>query len=161
MKARMAVPLALTLHAQPPHGRKLDAEGVAESGGDFLEFENLLNVRLFVDSVKRWDALPLQIARHSFIGGEHEFLNKAVRDISFGSGDSDHAAVLVKLDFRLRQIEVNGAALVATAVQDLRQLFHQLEMLDERLVTLARRRITRQNIPHGGIGHALGATNDA
>src|SRR5579859_1617022 len=121
MKAGMAVALALSLHPKPPHGRKLDAEGVAESGGDFLELEHLFNVRLFVDSVERWDALPLQVARHSFIGGEHEFLNKAVRNISFGSGDSDHAAVLVKFDFRFGQIEVDGAALVATAVQDFRQ----------------------------------------
>ena len=55
-------------------------------------------------------AFILQIAGHGLVGGQHELLDDAMGDVAFRAGDAAHQAVLVELDHRLRQIEIDGAA---------------------------------------------------
>ena len=82
----------------------------------------------------------LQVRRHGFIGGQHELFDDAMGDVARRARDAGHGAPLVEFDQRLGQIEIDGAAAHALAVQDQRQLLHQLEALHQRGVALAQRR---------------------
>ena len=75
--------------------------------------------------------------------------------------DALHQPVLVELDHRLRQIEINGAAAHALAVQNHRQLAHQLEEVHQPVVSLAQRGVAFEDEVHVGVGHALGRADDA
>ena len=161
VETRMPFVLVLPSHAQPSRGGQLDAQRIAERGGDFLKLQNLFRVGLFVNAVKRRNAAVLEVARHTFVGGQHELFDDAVRDVALRARDADHAAVLVEFDFRLWQIEINRAARVALPVQQPRQLFHQLEILNQRPVALDRRGFPRQDVAHRGVRHTLGAVNQA
>ena len=59
---------------------------------------------------------------------------------------------------RSKSIEPRRCAL---AVQDQRQLLHQLEARDQRRVALAQRRVAFQQQVDVGVGHALGAADHA
>ena len=71
---------------------------------------------------------------------EHEFFDQAVRDVAFGARDGPHQAEFVELDDWLGEIEVDGSAALALAVQDHGQVAHQFEVRDQRGVALAQRR---------------------
>src|SRR5713226_3904664 len=113
-----------------------------------------------MDAIERGDAFPFQKFCHRFVCHQHEFLDDAVGDVALGARDTHHAPVLVKLDLGLGQIKVNGASGVAPAVQDPRQLFHQLEVVHQPSVALAGGGVTGKYRVHGGVSHALGATDN-
>ncbi len=159
-EARVALALVPPVDAHAAPGGQLDAQRVAERRGDLLELQDLPRIRLLVDAVKRGNSLALEISGHRFVGGQHELLDKAVCDVALRAGDAGHAPELVELDERLRQVEVDGTALLAPLVQDERQLFHQLEILHKVGVALAGSRLARQNVAHRRVGHALGAADD-
>ena len=62
-----------------------------------------------------------------------------MRDVALGAGDALHQAVFVEFDDGLGQIEVDGAAALALAVEDQREIAHQFKHRDQRGVALARR----------------------
>ena len=62
---------------------------------------------LLVDAVERRDAEILKPDGDTLVGGEHELFNEAVGPGAFGAGDAAHLAVLVELDDRLGEIEIN------------------------------------------------------
>ena len=66
-----------------------------------------------------------------------------------------HQTLLIKLDHRLGQIKVNRSAPHPLAIQDLRQLAHQLKGRDQRLVALPHSSIALENQVHIGVSHAL------
>ena len=59
------------------------------------------------------------------------------------------------------RVEVDGAAAHALAVEDHRQLAHQLEDVDQPVVVLAQRGIAFEDEIDVGVGHALGGADDA
>ena len=152
-------PLGLHLHAL--HRQRPHAERIAEVGGDGLEVEDALGIGLFVNAIERGDALVFQIAGDALVGRQHELLDDAVGDVALRARDALHQAVLVELDDRLGQIEIDGAAAHALAVQDHRQLAHQLEDIDQPVIVLAQRRIAFEDEVDVGVGHALGRADDA
>ena len=152
-------PLGLELH--PLDRQRADAQRIAETRGDGLEVHHALGIGLLVDAIQRRDALVLEIAGDALVGRQHELLDDAVGDVALRARDAGHQAVLVELDHRLGQIEVDGAAAHALAVEDQRQLAHQLEDVDQPAVVLAQRGIAFEDEVDVGIGHALGGADDA
>ena len=84
-----------------------------------------------------------------------------MRDVARRARDAGHGAPLVELDQRLREIEIDGAAAHALAVEHQRQLLHQLEALHQRPVALAHSGVAFEQQVDIGIGHALHAADDA
>src|SRR6202050_2881616 len=93
-----------------------DSQGIAESLGEFLEFENFFWVGFFVNAMERSDSSLFQVLRDGFIGGEHKFFDQAVRDVALAADDAEHASIVVEFDDWLGKIEINRAASVAAAV---------------------------------------------
>ncbi len=73
----------------------------------------------------------------------------------------EHPPLVVELDDRLGQIEVNRPACDALFVQQHRQLFHAPEIPDERCITPVHFLIAFENPVYVGIRHSLGRTNHA
>src|SRR6266404_8452174 len=84
-----------------------------------------------------------QICRHRAVRRQHELLDQAMRDVALAARDIDHALLLVELDYRLRQIEIDRAMLVAPGVQQQSELFHIAKMVRQR------------SVQRGGLGIAL------
>ncbi len=141
--------------------RQFHPQRVTERRGDLFKLDDLLRVRLFVDAIERRNAAAFQIPRHRFVGGEHEFFDHAMGKVPLRARDAHHAARLVKLNQRLGQVEINRASLHALAIEDQRELFHQLEVWNQRRISLASRRLPRQDVAHSRVSHALGAADDA
>lgn len=94
-----------------------DAEGVAESAGEFLEFEDFADVGLFVDTMKTLDAPADEVMSDGTIGSEHEFFNDAVSDVALAAADIGHALLFVEFDDGLGKIEIDGAVLFPASVE--------------------------------------------
>ena len=110
--------------AHAPPGGQLDAQRVAERRGDLLELQDLFCIGLLVDAVNRRHAAMLEIPRHTFVRGQHEFLDDAVRDVALRARDTRHPSELIEFNFRFGQVEVNRAAALAMPGKNMRQLFH-------------------------------------
>ena len=98
---------------------------------------------------------------HRFIGGQHEFFNDPVCNTARPSRHAGHLAKFIKLNHRLRQVEVNGAARHAFFIENQRQFAHQFETRNQRLIALALHRISFQQQMHIGVSHAFSATDHA
>ena len=81
-----------------------------------------------MDAIERGNPAALKIACHSFVGGQHEFFNEAVGDVPFRARNAHHAAELVELNQRLRQIEIDGSALHAPTIENEREFLHKVEI---------------------------------
>ena len=159
--ARAVVGAAVGLELHPLNGQRPYAQRITESCGDHFKVVNPLGVGLLVNPVKRSDALVFQIRGHALVGRKHEFFNQAMRDVALRAGDALHQSEFVELDHRLGQIEIDGAAALALAVQDQGQVAHPLEPGHQLAVALARAGVAFEHQVHVGVGHALGGTNHA
>ena len=90
-------------------GSGAEAEGIAEAGGQLLELDDAARLGLLVDAVERGHAEVFEPGGHALVGGEHELLDEAVGPGALGAGDAAHLALLVELDDRLGQIEVDAS----------------------------------------------------
>src|SRR5205823_13044609 len=77
------------------------------------------------------------------------------------AGDACHCPEAVKLDQRLRKIEINGAAAISFACENPGQMAHELEALGEGSVALPQRLIAFEHRIHVGIRHSLGTPDYA
>ena len=82
-----------------------------------------------MDAIERGNPAALKIPGHGFVGGQHELFNEAVGEVPFRTRNAHHAAKLVELNQRLRQIEIDGAALHAPAIENECEFLHQFEVL--------------------------------
>ena len=115
-----------------------------------------------MDAVQGGDARLPEVRRHRFVGGQHELLDQAVRDVALQRHDAGHLAGGRQDDLRLGEIEVDAAAPAAALVQDAAQLLHQAEHRHE--IAVARRHLgvaLHQDLRHVGVGHARRAPDDA
>ena len=94
------------------------------------------------------------------VGREHEFFDETVREVALGAGDALHKSELVEFDDGLGQVEVDGAAAMAFAVEDEGEIAHQLERRDQRGIALAQGGVVFEDGVHVGVGHALGGADD-
>jgi len=94
-----------------------DAQGVAESAGEFLELENFAGVGLFVDAMQGRQAALEQVVRNGAIRGEHEFFDQAMSDVAFAAADVSHLLMVVKLDDGFGEIEIDGAVSARRALR--------------------------------------------
>ena len=83
-----------------------------------------------------------------------------MRDVALGAGDAFHQSEFVEFDDRLGQIEVDGTAPLAFAIEDQREVAHHLKCRDQRRITFARAGIAFEHGVHVGVGHALGGADD-
>ena len=109
-------------------------EAVPECPDELLELRHFEWIRFFVDAVQRRHFLIGQVLRHSLVGDEHELFDDPMGDVPLECNDLCHHAFVVEDDLRLFQVEVDRAATMAAAVQDLEQLAHVAKERDERLV---------------------------
>ena len=65
-----------------------DAERIAEGLRELFKFEHLARVGLLMDAVQSVDAASEEVVRHGAIGGEHELLDDAVRDVALQLDDA-------------------------------------------------------------------------
>ena len=129
--------------------------------GDLLEFQHALGVGPLVNAENQRHARGLQMRRHGFVRGQHELLDQPVRDVARRPRDAGHLAEFVEFEQRLGQIEIDRAAPLALAVQDQRQLLHQLEPLRQLRIALTQSGVAFQHSVYRGVGHALRAANHA
>ncbi len=134
---------------------------VAELRRDFLEFDHALGIGTIVNAEDHGLARGLDVRRHGFVGGQHELLDQAVRDVAGRARHGGHRAELVEFEQRLGQIEIDGAAALALLVQQQSQLAHHLEARHQWRVAHVQLRVAFQHLVHGGIRHALGAADHA
>src|ERR1700683_448098 len=111
--------------------------------------------------MKAANAAALEIPRDSFIGDEHEFFNDAVGDVALAAQDSNHFPLIVKLNQRLGQIEINRAACVPAFTEDEREIAHEAKIAGDILVAQAHLGVAFDHFVDVGVGHSLGGTNDA
>ena len=142
-------------------GQRAESERIAKGGGQFLELHNAARFGLFVDAIERRDAQVFKPGGDTLVGRQHELLDQPVGPGALGLGDAAHLALLVKLDHRLGQVEVDAAALLAALVHQAGQFAHALEIRDQRGVARARFRVAFQNCVDFGVGHARGRADDA
>ena len=121
---------AVGLHAELLDRQRREAKRLAVGGGDLFKVEDALGVGQLVDAVDGF-ALCFQPMRDALVGGEHELFDEPVRPAAFGAGNGGHVALRVELDDRLGQVEIDGAATVALAVEQQRELVHLLDGRDE------------------------------
>src|SRR6185437_761311 len=72
-----------------------------------------------------------------------------------------HEAELVKFNHRLGQVEVNGAAFGALAVEDLGKLIHQLKVDDHVWILAAQDGVAFNDGVHVCVRHAVSGADDA
>ena len=118
------------------------AERIAELRRDLFEFDHALGIRAFRGCGRSTGspAASMCEATASFAAS----MNSSMRRCAMLRGaarHADHLAEFVELEQRLRQIEIDGPAPDALAVQHQRQLTHHLEARHQRRVTLAQCRI--------------------
>ena len=142
-------------------GESAEAEGVAEGGGELLKLDHAAGVGLLVDAIEGGDAEVLKPGGDALVGGEHELLDEAVGPGALGLGDAAHLALLVELDDRLGEIEVDGAALLAALVHEAGQLAHEFKAGGEGGVAGAGFLVALENGVDVGVGHAGGGADDA
>ena len=161
LKSRIALALVAPTHAHTPRRGQLDTQRVAEGGGNLLELEDLLGIRLLVNAIERGYTAIFEVLSHGLIGRQHELLDDAVGHVALRARDADHAPEFIKLDFGFRQIKIDGTPLVASLVQNARQSLHLFEVRHLALVTLAGSLIAGKDGENGAVSHALGAADDA
>ena len=149
--------VALELHAV--NGQRAYAQGISEGRSDHFEIVNPLGIGFFVNPIQRCDALRFQILRHALVGREHELLDQTMSDVALRAGNAFHQAEFVELNHRLGQVEVNRSAALPFAVEDQRQIAHELEGGNQSCVTFARGCIAFEHGIDGSVGHALSGTN--
>ena len=71
-------------------GKTRHAQRIAEGLRQFLEFEHLFRIGLFMNAVQRSQAAPVQVLRDGLVGGEHELFDQAMGDIAFAAHDAGH-----------------------------------------------------------------------
>src|SRR5579883_1341895 len=103
----------------------------------------------------------LEIAGNAFIGGQHEFFNQAVSDVTFRPTDAAHHSVLVEFNDRLRQVKINGSTAHALAIQNHRQIPHHFEITHKGSVSLAQLRIAIEDGVYVGVSHAFDRADHA
>ena len=109
-------------------GKRSEAERIAEAGGELFELDDAARFGLLVDAVERGHAEVFKPDGDALVGGEHELFDEAVGPGALGPGDAAHLAVLVELDDRLGQVEIDGAALFAALVHEDGELLHALKV---------------------------------
>ena len=82
-----------------------------------------------------------------------------MRDVPRRARDTGHGAPFVKLDQRLRQIEIDGPAPLPFAIQNQRQLTHHFETRDQTGVALTQPGVSFEQQVDIGIGHGLDAAD--
>src|SRR5262249_20258620 len=107
-----------------------------------------------MNSVETGHAL-LQVRRYGFIGSQHELLDQSMRPVPFRGRDTLHQAKIIELYDRLGQVEVDGSAFDPFAVEDLRQLVHQIEVAGQRGELVACRSVALDHGIDVRVGHAL------
>ena len=119
--ARAGAADAAVAHRDAPLGNSGNAERIAECLRHLFEFEHLLGIGLFVNAMQRTQTALLQVSRDGLVGGEHELLDQAVRDVAFAAHDAGHAALGVEGEHALGQIEIHGAAARAARIENQRR----------------------------------------
>ena len=113
-----------------------------------------------MNAVERRDAKILKPDGDALVGGEHELLDEPIGPGALGARDAAHLAVLVELDDRLGQVEIDRAALFAALVHEDGELLHPFEFRNQRRIASACFRVALKNRVHLGVGHARGRADD-
>ena len=150
-------PLKVSRARRGPRG----AQAEAERRDELLEFRDLERVGGFVNAIQGRNLVTLEVSCHGLVRHEHELFDDPVGDVPLGGNDLLDEPGIVHDDFRLFQIEVNRAATMATAAQEMKELLHQFEERHDILVTgHGVARPVGEDRVHRGIGQACVASND-
>src|SRR5258708_29932836 len=87
------------------------ADLVAKAENEFAILAELFRIGIFMHSVNRWDRVLAQLARNSFVGRKHEFLNQLVRFVVLNALKPNWFAVLIDKNFHFRKIEIERSVL--------------------------------------------------
>ena len=139
----------------------LDAQGIAKSAGEFLEFQDFAGIGLFVHAMKGLDATGIELVIDGAIGGEHELLDDAVRNVAFAAGNAGYLLLFIEGNDGLGEVEIDGAIFGAAGVEKQRETFHAAEVMVELGVARGHLWIAFENFVDVGVGHALDGTDDA
>ena len=120
-------------HAPVPH-RNLslmqirNTERIPKRLRQLLELQHLPRIRFFVHAVQRRNPALEQIPVHRAVRRQHELFNQPVRNVALAPHNVRHPLLFIKLNHRLRQIEIDRAMFIAPLVEQQSQLFHIAKM---------------------------------
>ena len=97
-------------------GQRPQAKRIAEARSQLLELDNTARLRPFMDAIERRHAQVFKPRRHALVGRQHELLDQPVGPCPLRTRHAAHLALVVELDHRLGQIEVDRPALLAPLV---------------------------------------------
>ena len=152
---------AITFHLHTPDRQRAEAQRITEGGGQLLELDHAARLRLFMNAVERRHAHIFKPGGDTFVGGQHEFFDKPVGPGALRFGHAAHLTLLVKLDYRLGQIEINAAAFLAALVHQDRKPMHPLKLWNECGVTRARLFLLVEDFGDFGVRHARSRADHA
>ena len=144
------------LHFHAPLRKIFDAQRISERLRQRLKFQNFLGIGFFVDAMQRSDAARFEVARDGLIGGQHEFLDQAVRDVALAADDAGHLPGVVKFNYLLGQIEIDRAKPRAPRVENQGEVAHGAEIFGEVRVLRRGGRVILKHGVHRGVRHAFG-----
>ena len=78
----------------------------AIGGGEFPVLIELIGVWFFVNPIDIWLVAPLEVARHEFVGQEHQFLDELMRDVIFDQFQPDGTTIGIKPDLDLGHFQI-------------------------------------------------------
>ena len=133
-------------------------DAVAERTRKRRKHAQLVRIGILVHTVDSRQLALAHILGNRFVGLQHEFLDQLFTLAALTEPDFNRLAVLVHADFRLRNVQLECAALNAALVQRVRQIVHRLGSLDQKSVFLAQPLVAREDFVNLVVGHAgLGA----
>ncbi len=113
-------------------GLEVGRHAVPERRHELHELDDPLRVGPLVDAVEGAGAGAVERRRHGLVRGQHELLDEAHAVEALVAHDARHLPRFVEDELRLRQVEVERAALVAALAHQLRELVHRQQRGDER-----------------------------
>src|SRR5580658_249167 len=111
--------------------------------------------------MKGVEATLKKIMSYGAVGGEHELLNDAMGHVALAAADVGHLLLIVKFDDGLREIEIDGAVLIAAGIEKLREILHGIEVVLHVGIASGHFGIAGEDLVDVGVGHALGGADNA
>jgi len=111
-----------------------------------------------MDAVQKGRSLFREEPGHGLVGRDHEFLDDLVPEMAYPGPDVHGLAVKVEMDFRLGQVEIQGAAFPAQGVEQPGQLLGLFQHGQDRGHGLPLGLVAQEKPPvHLGVGQPGGA----
>ena len=129
---------------------------IAKTCRDHRQLLDLFQIRVFMDSIQKWNLSPVKFFRDRFIGTQHKILDHAGCHIPVIWHNVRRFSVFIQKDLALLKIKINGTLFFSSFTENGSQFFHIAKHRDQWLVPFAGLFLfVYKNIPYIRIVHPL------